>query len=221
MLKLLLSRVFDALALCEISPLGPWSCSMLIFPFSIWTSGTAHLCRAYPPLTTSGFCKRSFSILAPNAYDNKGNPYNVTKILNQNGTFDLEAFHAYSPLSLPYVLMIICYVFHIGIDTDDYGNSGQHLPCHTVYPSCRSLVGEVISLLVPNLIISISSYYHTWCARFQLFSPIKLTASHPSYHTFLETYTAPIQPFSARTTWYPCPANVAIPSRLVIAPVMM
>lgn len=126
-------------------------------------SGTANLCRAYPPLITSpDFVNFCFSILASTAYDNKGQPYNVSKIVFANGTFSQAAFDAYSPLYLPYVLMITCYVFHVGINTDDHGNSGQRLPCHTVYPSCQSLVGEVISLLVPNLILSTSSYYHTW-----------------------------------------------------------
>jgi hypothetical protein len=41
---------------------------------------------AYLPLVSSG------------SFDNAGNPYNVSRIINKDGSFDLQAYQAYSPV---------------------------------------------------------------------------------------------------------------------------
>lgn len=94
------------------------------------------------------------SIMSPNAYDNTGQVYNVTRILNENKTFDLEAYNAYSPLYLPYVLMVFT-LSPIHIETGDYGKLEQRLPCPTAYLSFRLQVCEVI--------VTIGAESNTFC----------------------------------------------------------
>lgn len=40
-------------------------------------------------------------VSAFSAYDNSGNPYNVTRVVNPDMTFNHEAYKQYSPLYLP------------------------------------------------------------------------------------------------------------------------
>ena len=37
-------------------------------------------------------------LVSSHSFDNTGNTYNVTRIINENATFNLEAYQAYSPL---------------------------------------------------------------------------------------------------------------------------
>ena len=41
-------------------------------------------------------------------YDNTGSEYQVERILNEDGTFNLEQYKAYSPLFLSYVSRLMC-----------------------------------------------------------------------------------------------------------------
>lgn len=49
---------------------------------------------------TNAFYTAYLPIIANGAFDNQGNPYNVTAILNDDLTFNLEKYRAYSPLFL-------------------------------------------------------------------------------------------------------------------------
>ena len=44
-----------------------------------------------------------FIVMSWQPYDNTGAVYNVTRILNDDGNFNLEHYKAYSPLFLSYV----------------------------------------------------------------------------------------------------------------------
>jgi OPT oligopeptide transporter protein len=39
--------------------------------------------------------------MSPQVFDNTGSTYNLSKIVNADGSFNLEAYQAYSPLFLP------------------------------------------------------------------------------------------------------------------------
>jgi len=56
-----------------------WFLLPILYYKNIWHS-------AYLPLVSSG------------SFDNTGNPYNLSRIINKDGTFNLQAYQAYSPL---------------------------------------------------------------------------------------------------------------------------
>ena len=53
-------------------------------------------CKSFHP--TSG--QPLFLVMSWQPYDNTGAAYNVSRILNEDGTFNLEQYKAYSPLFL-------------------------------------------------------------------------------------------------------------------------
>ena len=45
-------------------------------------------------------------MVSSQSFDNTGSPYNVSRILNDDATFNLDAYEAYSPLFMPISLAL-------------------------------------------------------------------------------------------------------------------
>ena len=71
--------------------------------FSTWTFGIASTCRQFLSLLLELRFWWYFRISSLSAYDNTGNPYNILQVVSPDGTLNLTAYRAYSPLYIPYV----------------------------------------------------------------------------------------------------------------------
>jgi hypothetical protein len=61
-----------------------WFITPILYYTNVWYA-------KYMPMISNG------------SFDNTAHKYNVTRILTPEGTFDEAAYHAYSPLFIPYV----------------------------------------------------------------------------------------------------------------------
>jgi hypothetical protein len=57
-----------------------------------------------------------FPMASNEPYDKFGNLYNITKVLNRDDTFDMEAYQNYSPLYLP-ATYAVCYLIAFALST--------------------------------------------------------------------------------------------------------
>jgi hypothetical protein len=73
---------------------GFFSQSSMWAPLSFSSSSHLIYCSQYKNIWHSAY----LPLVSSGAFDNAGNPYNLSRIINKDGTFNLQAYQAYSPL---------------------------------------------------------------------------------------------------------------------------
>ena len=58
------------------------------------------------PQYTNTWCSAFLPVISSQTFDNTGSPYNLSHVINDDATFNLDAYKAYSPLFMPISLAL-------------------------------------------------------------------------------------------------------------------
>lgn len=79
-------------------------CPALVHKYVVWQATSSYVPQDFHP----AFCQFLPLVMSWQPYDNTGAVYKVHRILNEDGTFNLERYKAYSPLFLSCVPLVGC-----------------------------------------------------------------------------------------------------------------